>query len=382
MKICQICAVDFTLYHFLLPLMRGLTAEGHEVVGVCTDGPLVAWVRESGFRVETLAVSRNYNLLHHVRAYARLLALFRRERFDLVHVHTPVAALIGRLAAARARVPRIVYTAHGFYFHAAMGWPRRTVFIALEWLAGRITDVLLTQAEEDARTARRLHLCRGGVVEAIGNGSDPARFHPVPADDAARARLRSELGVAPEMVVVVISGRLVIEKGYRELFEAMRRVDAALWVIGERLASDHAAPIDDAVVGVRRDPVLSERIRFLGYRDDVPELLRAADVFTLPSYREGMPRSIIEAMLTGLPVVATDIRGSREEVVEGETGFLVPARDVGALAAALDRLVADAPLRARLGAAGRRRAVEFYDEAKVVARQIEVLGLSSAPSSA
>jgi len=103
--------------------------------------------------------------------------------------------------------------------------------------------------------------------------------------------------------------------------------------------------------------------------------MRAADIYTLPSHREGMPRSIIEAMLTGLPVVATDIRGSREEVVPGETGFLVPPRDRHSLAAALNRLVADPSLRSRQGAAGRARALELYDESKVVSRQIALLGL-------
>jgi glycosyltransferase involved in cell wall biosynthesis len=109
----------------------------------------------------------------------------------------------------------------------------------------------------------------------------------------------------------------------------------------------------------------------------VPALLGAADIFTLPSHREGMPRSIIEAMMTGLPVVATDIRGSREEVVPEETGALVPVNDAAALARALNRLVADPPLRARWGAAGRARALALYDEAKVVARQLDLLGLAA-----
>src|SRR6185295_19916264 len=112
----------------------------------------------------------------------RLKALMKRERFDIVHVHTPVAALIGRWAAWRARVPKIVYTAHGFYFHERMAWPKRAAFAALEWLGGRLTDVLFTQAEEDAATARRLGLARGPIA-AIGNGVDPARFRP--ADDPA-----------------------------------------------------------------------------------------------------------------------------------------------------------------------------------------------------
>ena len=214
-----------------------------------------------------------------------------------------------------------------------------------------MTDTLFTQAEEDAETARRLGLCRGEIVQAIGNGVDPARFHPAgePPDRAVRAALT----VPTDVVVIVVIGRLVAEKGYCELFEAMRSVDAYLCVIGERLESDHADAIDDAIEAVEHDPALGPRVRFLGYRADAAALLRGADIYTLPSHREGMPRSIIEAMMTGLPVVATDVRGSREEVVDGETGLLVPVGDAAALATALARLAADPAERARMGTAGR-----------------------------
>lgn len=373
MKICQLCSVDFTLFHFLRPLMRAMREAGHEVVGVCRDGPFAEKVRAEGFRVEAVDFKRNYDVLHHVGVYGELVRLFKRERFDLVHVHSPIAALIGRLAAARTGVPRKVYTAHGFYFHERQPWGLRHAFIGLEWIGGRFTDVLFTQSAEDAETARNMHLCRGGVIEAIGNGVDPGRFRPAAGTDPARLRLRAELGAGPADVVILMIGRLVAEKGYPELLAAMENVDARLWVVGSRLESDHAASVDEAIARVDSEPALSARISFLGYRSDVDDLLRAADIFTLPSYREGMPRSIIEAMMSGLPVVATNIRGSREEVVDGETGFLVPVRDAAKLADALQRLAADADLRSRMGAAGRERAVALYDESKVIGRQLQTL---------
>jgi glycosyltransferase involved in cell wall biosynthesis len=376
MKIAQLCAVDFTLYHFLLPLMRALRDAGHEVVGIASDGPFTSKVRAEGFRVEPVYIERSFNLLRHSGSARGLRALFRRERFDIVHVHTPVAALIGRWAAWRAGVPRIVYTAHGFYFHERMAWPKRAAFVALEWMGGRLTDVLFTQAEEDAATARRLRLAKGPIT-AIGNGVDPARFHPA-ADAAERRKLRAELGAAEGDVVILMVGRLVAEKGYVELIEAMRAVEAKLWVVGERLASDHAGAVEHAVAAAESDPVLKQRVRFLGYRADVPALMRAADIYTLPSHREGMPRSVIEAMMTGLPVVGTNIRGTREEVVEGETGTLVPVDDAPALAAALVRVAGDAALRATWGAAGRARAMALYREELVTARQLAALGLQPA----
>ena len=376
MKICQLCAVDFTFYHFLLPLAEAEIAAGHEVVAVCADGPLVERLRGAGIRVETVEFSRDLLSFDHITAYRRLVALFRDEGFDMVHVHTPVAAFIGRLAARRARVPRVVYTAHGFYFHERMMALKRWAFIALEWLAGRATHVLFTQAEEDAVTARRLGLCKTGVIAAIGNGVDPARFHPATDHGAERAATRRALDTPDDAVVVMVIGRLVAEKGYRELFQAMTGLHAWLWVVGERLASDHAEGIADAIDAAVADPALGPRLRLLGARDDVPTLLRAADIFTLPSHREGMPRSIIEAMMTGLAVVATDIRGAREEVIDGATGRLVPVADRLALAAALEGLANDAALRSRFGAAGRERALTLYDETAVIASQLGRLGLA------
>lgn len=374
MKICQLCTVDFTLYHFLRPLMHALRDEGHEVVGVCADGTLLEAVREDGFRVETVPLVRSINPLHNMKAAGELHRLFRREAFDMVHTHTPVGAFVGRLAARRARVPRIIYTAHGFYFHENMAAPRRAVHVGLEWIGGRVTDTLFTQSREDADTARRLGLCKTGDVLAIGNGSDPAVFKPADKSDD-RARIRDTLGTPEDRVVVLMTGRLVEEKGYRELIQAMRTVDAELWAVGARLSSDHATGIEDAITATEQDPALRDRVRFLGHRRDMPDLLRAADIFTLPSHREGMPRSIIEAMLTGLPVVATDIRGSREEVVDNQTGLLVPVRDTGALATALQSLCENRDLRERMGRAGRERALVEFDEQNVIDRQIDHLGL-------
>lgn len=376
MKICQLCTVDFTLYHFLLPLMKEMRAAGHDVVGVCADGALLAPVRDAGFRVETSPLARSFNPVRAVKSVVGLYKLLRRERFDLVHVHTPAAAFVGRFAARLAGVPCIVYTAHGFYFHENMAWPKRWLIIALEWLAGRFTDTLFTQSEEDAATAQRLGLCRTGDVLAIGNGSDPARFHPAEGQ-AARQRLRADLGADDAKPVIVMIGRLVAEKGHPELIEAMRPLAAHLWIVGERLASDHARAIGDTLNAIENDPWLGRKIKLLGYRDDVPDLLRAGDIFVLPSHREGMPRSIIEAMLTGLPVVATNIRGSRELVVDGETGIIVPVDAVRDLSAALQKLVADRALRSRLGAAGLIRARDRYDEAKVLRRQLDHLGLTA-----
>ncbi|HEY5598251.1 MAG TPA: glycosyltransferase family 4 protein [Kiloniellales bacterium] len=376
MKICEICAVDYTMYQLLRPLLRKLRDAGHEVVGVCADGPMLDPMRAEGFRIECIPSVRRLSPIAHVRAFLALRRIFRRERFDIVHAHTPIVSLVARLAAAATGVPKVAYTAHGFYFHEHMPYAVRRLFIAAEWLAGRCTDILMTQSAEDAESARRYRLCRG-AIETIGNGVDLRAFQP-PAEIGARSRsnLRRELGAGPADRVVVTIGRLVKEKGFRELFQAMRQVDAKLWVIGERLPSEYSGALAPMLRDIADDPDLGARVSLLGRRDDVPALLSAADVFVLPSYREGMPRSIIEAMASGLPVVATNIRGCREEVIDGETGFLVPIKDAHALAAALNRLVGDPALRQDMGQAGRMRAQVLFDETHVLDRQLDILGLT------
>ena len=367
MKVVLVTNVDFSLRHFLLPLMRAARARGHDVLGVSADGPLLDDVRAEGLRVAALPLARSLSPMAQWRALRALVALLRAERPDLVHAHMPISGFLARLAARIVGVPHVAYTCHGFLFNQPGPWPRRALGFLIEWLGGRLTEIYLTVSTEEAADARRLWIARHAT--AVGNGRDPAGFRP---DPTARARVRQALGVAADAVAVVIVSRLVRHKGYPELLAAMRDVPGAeLWVVGERLLSDHGADMEAAFATSGLGP----RLRRLGYRADVADVLAAADIFALPSHFEGLPMSVIEAMLTALPVVATSIRGPREQVVEGVTGLLVPPASVPPLAAALHRLGADPGLRARMGEAGRARAVLLYDEARVLARTLDLLGL-------
>ncbi|MBB2204435.1 glycosyltransferase family 4 protein [Gluconacetobacter takamatsuzukensis] len=367
MKILEVTNVDFSLRHFLLPLMRELRAQGHEVVGVCADGPLLAEVRAEGLRVETVPMARSFSPLAQFQALTALMRLIRQEQPDIVHAHMPISGLLARLAAKLCGVPVVAYTGHGFLFNQPGPAARRSLALGLEWLAGRITNRYFTVSAEEAQDAQRLKIHPKPL--ALGNGRDPAVFHP---DPVARRQVRMELGVSPNTVVIIAVSRLVRHKGYPELLEAMEQISAAeLWVVGERLASDHGPSLDQNFE--RAEAELGGRLRRLGYRSDIPALLAAADIFVLPSHFEGLPMSVIEAMLCGLPVVATEIPGPREQVVAGRTGLLVPPGEVAPLARALLRLVRDTDLRYRMGEAGRYRALARYDEATVTANAVAAL---------
>ncbi|MBS7810032.1 glycosyltransferase family 4 protein [Roseococcus pinisoli] len=369
MKVLQLTNVDFSLRHFLLPLMRGARGRGHEVVGISAEGPLLDQPREEGFRVLPVPMARSLNPRDHLPAFHQLRRIMREERFDLVHAHMPISGFLARAAARAEGVPRVAYTCHGFLFNQPGPLWRRGLSLGVEWLGGRMTDTFLTVSEEEAADARRLRIHRHAT--ATGNGRDPALFHP---DAGARAALRAEMGLAEGDCVVIGISRLVRHKGWPELLQAMERVPGAhLWVVGERLPTDHGEDLTPHFA--RAAEVLGPRLKMLGYRHDVARWLQAADIFALPSHFEGLPMSVIEAMLTGLPVVATDISGCREQVVSGETGYLVPPMQVSGLADALARLAADALLRQKMGAAGLARARSLFTEQVVVDRTLDLLGL-------
>ena len=371
LRVCQLCAVDFTLNHFLLPLVDGMKTEGWDVTCVCSDGDFVPELRNKGYKIITVPIQRSLNVFSHVVSAFLLYKVFKRNKFDVLHAHTPIAALIGRIAAKAARVPLVIYTAHGFYFHDEMPRWKRRVYVAIEKLGARFGDFVFTQSAEDAEAAVKERICKSDEVMTIGNGVNVDRFAPRQMDKVKS--VRNTLGITDSGTVVGIVGRLVNEKGYPEFLEAAVQVsqrfpDTYFLLVGSRLKSDHNQSIDDLLISSKNK--LGDRLIMTGFREDVPELMGAMDVFCLPSHREGMPRTIIEAMLMGKPIVATDIRGSREEVLPEKTGLLVPTRSPEKLAEAICRLLSDPEMMKRMGAHGRERALQLYDERKVVSKQL------------
>lgn len=377
-SILQLCAVDFTARHFLLPLMRAQRAAGFDVHLACAPGDYVAGIIEEGFPVYPIPFQRSFNVLAHARAYRRLARLFKAHKFTVMHAHTPIAAMIARPAARRSGIPVVLYTAHGFYFHEDMRPAVRSAHVWLEKTAQRYADFLFTQSSEDLDSAVQEGIAPRSRALAIGNGVDVEKFHRENFRAEELRRARAELGLAEgDGPVIVMIGRLVREKGYFEMLEALSllkgrfpRLRALL--IGEELRSDH----DGSAGAIRHEAAalgLDRTAIFTGLRADVARLLALGDIYCLPSWREGMPRSVIEAMAAGLPVVATRIRGCREEVIDGETGYLTPVRDGRALAEALGHLAADEELRRKMGEAGRRRADEYFSEQRVIGRQMDCL---------
>ncbi len=368
-KVLHVCTVDLSLRYLLANQLLYLKQQGYDVVGVSSPGPDVPWLNRRGLRHIPVPLTRTMSPGADVAALLELGRVFARERPQIVHTHTPKPGLLGQIAARMAGVPVVVNTLHGFYFHEHMRPLPRQALVFLEQLAAAQSDHILSQNPEDIRTALAEHIAPADRIELLGNGIDLTRFAPDAVDDDARAAARAACGFGPDDVVVGFVGRLVREKGILELFEAIARVRrrqprVRLLVVGpvDVDKADALQPAQAAHFGI--DDVTF----FAGMRDDMPELYAAMDVFVLPSWREGFPRSPMEAAAMQRPVIATDIRGCREVVVDDVTGLFVPPRQPGALADALDALVDNPARRRAMGLAGRLLAQRKFDERDVFAK--------------
>lgn len=363
-KIAHLTTVDLSLRYLVLAQLEAAVGNGWETLGISAPGPDVEFVEERGVRHVPLPTStRGWALRSDLLAARDLLRILRSERVDILHTHNPKPGLYGRVLGRLAGVPVVVNTVHGLYAVPEDSWPKRLVVYLLEAIAARFSDAELVQSPEDAALMRRLRIAPRHRTFVLGNGVDLGRFDPVRFEEADRMDVRSELGIAADAVVVGAVGRLVAEKGYPELVQAAAMLDDRYVVLA--IGPDDPDKPDALGEGFA-EQARQAGVRLLGMRRDVDRLYTAMDMFVLPSHREGFPRAAMEAAASGLPVIATDIRGCREVVADGDNGILIPVRAPEAIAAAVRRLGDDADLRLRMGKASRRRAIDNFDEREVV----------------
>lgn len=293
-----------------------------------------------------------------------LVGLFRRYRFDVVHSVTPKAGLLGMLAARLAGVPVRVHWFTGQVWVTRRGLGRFILKSADRLIAAAASHLLAdSPSQRDFLVAERV--CREESVKVIGDGSicgvDGGRFRP---DPLARERVRLEHAIPADALVVLFLGRLNTDKGLREMALAMVDLDDPFadvhWLI--------AGPDEGGMVEHIRSVAarLAGRLHFQGFTREPEAYMAAADIFCLPSYREGFGSSVLEAAAAGLPSVATRIYGLTDAVEEGVTGLLVPPANVPELTAALRRLIEDVALRATMSEAARARALQRFSRERIV----------------
>jgi glycosyltransferase involved in cell wall biosynthesis len=366
LKIAHVTTVGISLYGLLLNQMRSLRGEGCEVVGISSPSRFAAALETAGVRHIAVPISRNITPLADLISLWRLWRVMRRERFAIVHTHTPKAGLLGQLAARLAGVPLVVNTVHGFYLHSGMNPVARRIYLLLEKLAATCSDRILSQNAEDIEIAVRERVCRREKIKLLGNGIDLTQFDPDAVSTENVERLRAELGLKPGAPAVGFVGRLAAKrKGFADFLAAAREISARIpdcqfLIVGE---SDRGKA--DAMEASAADiHGIADHCVFVGQRDgsELPLFYKLMDVLVLPSIFEGLPRVVMEASAMGVPAVVTDVKGNREAVLHGCNGLLVPLGDVPALAVAVVRVLTDRELATKMGVNGRAMALERFDE--------------------
>jgi glycosyltransferase involved in cell wall biosynthesis len=359
-RLLFVATVAVTVRHFLRPYADHFRSRGWRVEAAA-NGLVGDPGSESAFdAVHDVPLSRSLRDVGGlVRGWRAVGTAIRAARPDIVHVHTPIASFLVRLAVRRmpaARRPLVVYTAHGFHFHAGGRWLTNAVFLLVERVAGRWTDRLVVINDEDEKAARRHRLVPPGhLVHLPGIGLDTAAYAPAAVDPAAVARYRLELRLGDGDPYFVVVGEFNRNKRQADAIEALARLDhrnAVLVLVG----SGAGRP---ALEALAREGAVGDRVRFTGLIADVPAVVAGAVALVATSKREGLSRSVMEALALEVPVIASMARGNAELV--GEDGRIYTTGDVEALAQAMDWFLDHRPEAAAMRRAGRRRMVEAFD---------------------
>lgn len=362
-KIAHITTIDSGIFTLILNKLLSLQSEGYDVTTISSPGPFVQDIEATGLKHIAVPMTRNMTPIQDIKSVLHLTRVLRQGQFSLVHTHNPKPGLFGQLAAHLADIPVIVNTVHGYYFHEFMPAWKQEFYVRMERLAAGFSDAIFFKSPEDAHTALQRRIANETQVKFLGNGIDILTFDPTRVNHNVVADKRQALGIPEGVPVIGFVGRLVAEKGILDLLAAAQTIrqrfpSARLLIVGpvDGEKADAVTPDDAHTYGV------ADMCVFTGMRKDVRDLYAMMDMLVLPSYREGFPRTLMEAAAMALPTVATNVRGCREAVEHERSGLLVPHRDPSALADAITTILESPRMAHMMGAEGRRMAERRFDE--------------------
>lgn len=365
-KICHVASADITVKFLLLNQLKFLKQQGYDVYAVCSPGKWVKQIENEGIKIKTINIKRKISPVSDLVSLGQLFFYFKKEKFDIVHTHTPKPGLIGQMAAKMAGVPIVINTIHGLYFGNKFSKFKKDFYLFIEKLSARFSDLIFSQNKEDLATIKEKNIAPGKRVEYLGNGIDTEKFNSQRFPKEFLYEKRGKMHIPDNAKIVGAIGRLVKEKGYLELFSAFEKVvevypEAFLLVIGP----EDGVKKDSFNRSIVKNYKCKDNIVFLGERDDVDEIYPLMDVFVLASHREGFPRTIIEAMSEKVPVIATNIRGCREAIDNEKNGILVPMENAEELAKQIIFILGNKAKANELAENARQKAVSQFDEKRV-----------------
>lgn len=369
-RILQVCNTDFYLSKFLLPLVRELVNQGYEVECICSGKNYDPEFNELGVIVHDFEFPQKASPFAFVKSIFEMRKFLKHNKFDCVNSHNRNASIVARLASWFAGVKINLYTAHGYYFHDDQGKVAYKITQWLEALMAYTSDFTMSQSGDDVKIMIENGWVSEHKIKTIGNGINDIKFTP-PEDINM---VFEKLGFEEKFRIVAI-GRMVRGKGFADLINAFAEFqkgkDVELVFVGGNIAKDIDPALEEFKNLIKKHNI-EDKIKITGLVDNVQDYLAVSDVFVHPSYREGMPRVVLEAMCMELPVIATNIRGSKEIIEHGVDGLLYEAHDVNELTEKLEYFYSLGESKNLLGKNARQKVLNQYREEQYIARQLSV----------
>ncbi len=365
-KLLIVTNVPSMLREFLLPFAEHYTQLGWQVDGMASEVTTSADTGEelNIYRtIHRVAWSRNpLDPRNFLQAPQSIREVIAKENYDIVHVHSPIPAFITRYALRNVKNrPPVIYTAHGFHFHKGGSTVKNKIFLTLEQTAGPWTDYLVVMNHEDEAAVKKYKIVpEQKLLYMPGIGVDIKKYSPERATAEDVKKVRAELGLKDNDRFLFMIAEFNPGKRHRDAlaaFAQLNRADVFIVFAG-------VGPLEEEMKALATQLGIAERIKFLGYRRDIPVLLKAATALLLPSEREGLPRAILEALCMGTPVISTQIRGV-EDLLANHCGLMTPVGDAPALKNAMAYLL-DNPAEASAMAKRGQEHVKIFDLANVI----------------
>ena len=357
MKKILITSTELMMIQFLVPHVKYLTEQGYHVEIACSVvGGRIDDVRSAldGVvkKIHILRLERSPVNLQNFLGYQDMRKLLQENHYDIIWTNEPVMGVVTRLAANkyRRKGTKVIYMVHGFHFYKGSGLPSWLMYCPIETIMSGCTDTLVTINWEDYHWAEK-HLQVPRLEHIDGIGVDFSRLCGAGCRDAAR----EALGIGPDELMILSVGELQTRKNHEVIIRAVAKLNnpkVRYMICGRGVLLENLQKLAEEF-GIR------EQVSFLGYRKDVPQIMRAADIYAHPSKREGLGLASLEAMACGLPLVTSNVQGIPDYVENGVTGFMCSPEDVHGFTEHLRRLIEDPALRKRIAETNLRKAVRY-----------------------
>lgn len=368
-KVAHICTTKLSykvLQDKLVLLKKELEEYNIDIIS-SNEGPKTEFFTLNGIRQLYIDMDRSINPIKDIKSIYSMYKLLKKENYDIVHTHTAKAGIIGRIAAKLAKVPVIIHTSHGLPFFEGQKKIKYNIFKYLELFAIKISDCFASQNEEDLNTISKYVSKEKLFYE--GNGIDIDKMEKL--DNSISSievyKLRKELGIPENNKVILMAARFEIVKNHYLLLDALtllknKGINNFTCILAGKGELEHH--IKNKVTEMN----LEKNIIFLGYRKDIYKFIKLSDIVALTSLKEGIPRIIMESMYFEKAIIATDVLGTRELVVDNETGFMTELGDIESLANNIEILISNDNIRKQFGINGKKRIKERFTEQIVIKR--------------